>query len=160
MNVQLEKLEHNMALLTIEVAAEDFEDAVERAYKKNKNKINMPGFRRGKVSRMVIEKMYGKDFFYGDAVNDAIADAYEKAYDECAESLAFMPYMDGGLVSFEAGMIKPDPHMYTRFLEIHHVNPEACAFVDDTEENVAAARELGFSGIVFRSYEELMSDFK
>lgn len=84
----------------------------------------------------------------------------KKAYDECAESLAFMPYMDGGLVSFEAGMTKPDPHMYTRFLEIHQVNPEACAFVDDTEENVAAARELGFSGIVFRSYEELMSDFK
>ena len=69
MSVQLEKLEHNMALLTIEVPEEDFEKAVERAYRKNKNKINIPGFRRGKVSRVVIEKMYGRDFFFGDAAN-------------------------------------------------------------------------------------------
>lgn len=84
----------------------------------------------------------------------------KKAYDECAESLAFMPYMDGGLVSFEAGITKPDPQMYTQFLKIHQVNPEACAFVDDTEENVAVAREPGFTGIVFQSYEELMSELK
>ena len=101
MSVQLEKLEHNMAILTIEVPDADFEDALERAYKKNKNKINIPGFRRGKVSRMVIEKMYGKDFFYGDAANIIIPEAWEKAYDECEEEIVSSPEID--VVSLELG---------------------------------------------------------
>ena len=116
MNVQLEKLEHNMALLTIEVAAEDFEDAVERAYKKNKNKINMPGFRRGKVSRMVIGKMYGKDFFYGDAANIIIPEEWEKAYDECEEEIVSSPEID--VVTLEVGK----PFVFTAKVAL---NPKA-----------------------------------
>lgn len=82
MSVQIEKLEHNMAKLTIEVSVEDFEKAIEKAYQKNKNKISVPGFRKGKVPRQMMEKMYGKEVFFEDAANIAIPDEYEKAYDE------------------------------------------------------------------------------
>ena len=84
----------------------------------------------------------------------------KKAYDECGESLAFMPYMDGGVVSFKVGMTKPDPRVYRCFLEQYGLNPESCVFVDDTEENVTAAQQIGFAGIVFRSYDALKEDLK
>ena len=83
-----------------------------------------------------------------------------KAYDECGESLAFMPYMDGGLVSFKAGKTKPDPQMYQLFLEKYGLRAENCIFVDDTAENVEAAKQLGFAGIVFTSYESLLQEFE
>ena len=84
----------------------------------------------------------------------------KKAYDECAESLGFMPYMDGGLVSFRAGMTKPDPRMFSRFAEQYGLRPEECVFVDDAEENVEAAKTLGFTGIRFESREQLMEAFR
>ncbi|MBR0398652.1 MAG: HAD-IA family hydrolase [Eubacterium sp.] len=68
----------------------------------------------------------------------------KKAYDECGESLAFMPYMDGGLVSFRVGMTKPDPQVFKCFLDSFHLEPESCLFIDDTEENVRAAEALGY----------------
>ena len=82
----------------------------------------------------------------------------KKAYDECAGSLDFMPYMDGGLVSFLAGRTKPDPEMYRMFLLKYGLRADECVFIDDTEENVEAAKALGFSGIVFRDYESLLRD--
>ena len=82
----------------------------------------------------------------------------KKAFDECAGSLEFMPYMDGGLVSFLAGRTKPDPEMYRMFLLKYGLRAEECIFIDDTEENVEAAKALGFSGIVFRDYESLLRD--
>lgn len=84
----------------------------------------------------------------------------KKAYDECAESLAFMPYMDGGVVSFKVGLTKPDPQMYQCFLDRYALRADECVFVDDTEENVNRARELGFVGIVFRSYNGLLEDLE
>lgn len=84
----------------------------------------------------------------------------KKAYDECGESLAFMPYMDGGLVSFKARMTKPDPKMYQMFLEEYGLRAEDCVFVDDTAENVEAAKQIGFRGIVFTSYDELLTEMK
>ena len=83
-----------------------------------------------------------------------------KAYDECGESLAFMPYMDGGIVSFKVGMTKPDSQMYKCFLDRYGLEVESCVFIDDTEENVTAAKELGFSGIVFTTYEEVAEELK
>lgn len=77
----------------------------------------------------------------------------KKAYDECRDSLAFMEYMDGGFLSFQERMTKPDPLMYTRFLERFHLIPQESVFIDDTEENVAVAEQFGFHGIVFQSYE-------
>ena len=81
----------------------------------------------------------------------------KKDYDECAESLAFMPCLDGCMVSFRVGMTKPDPRMYRHFLDQYHLKAEECVFIDDTEENVTAAGQLGFAGIVFRSYEDLLA---
>lgn len=84
----------------------------------------------------------------------------KKAYDECGESLAFMPYMDGGLVSFQVGMTKPDAAMYQRFLNEYSLKAEECVFVDDTAENVEAAKRIGLEGIVFTSYDELISELQ
>ena len=84
----------------------------------------------------------------------------QKAYDECGESLAFMPYMDGGLVSFKVGMTKPDVAMYQRFLNGYDLKAEECVFIDDTVENVEAAKQIGFEGICFTSYDELLTEFE
>ena len=88
MSLQVEKLEHNMAKLTIEVPAEELEKALETAYQNNKNKIRVPGFRN------MIEKMYGPAIFYEDAANELIPDAYEKALDECEEEIVSAPKID------------------------------------------------------------------
>ncbi|MFI3200631.1 MAG: trigger factor [Eubacteriales bacterium] len=101
MSLQLEKLEKNMGKLTIEVAVEEVEAAMERAYHKNKGRINVPGFRKGKVPRKMIEKMYGPEIFYDDAANDMIQTAYAKAYDECEEEIVSSPKID--VVQLETG---------------------------------------------------------
>ena len=101
MSLQVEKLEKNMAKLTIEVSAEELEKAIEKAYQKNKNKITLPGFRKGKAPRKMIEKMYGKEVFYEDAANELIPSAYEKALDECTETIVSQPQID--VVQLEAG---------------------------------------------------------
>ncbi len=100
MGLQVEKLEHNMAKLTIEVPYEEFDKAVDQAYKKNKNRINVPGFRKGKVPRQIMEKMYGREVFFEDAANIIIPDAYSKAYDECEEEIVSSPKID--VVQMEA----------------------------------------------------------
>ena len=94
MSVKVEKLEGNMAKLIIEVAEADFEAACEKAYQKQKNKIQIPGFRKGKAPRAMIEKMYGREVFYEDAANEVIPDAYEKAYDECGEDIVSTPKVE------------------------------------------------------------------
>ncbi len=101
MSLQVEKLEKNMAKLTIEVAPEELEKAIERAYQKNKKGISIPGFRKGKVPRQMIEKMYGKGVFYEDAVNDLLPEAYSKALDECEENIVSSPKIE--VVQVEAG---------------------------------------------------------
>ena len=94
MSVQVEKLEKNMAKLTIEVSSEEFEKAIAKAYKKNKNKISMPGFRKGKAPRKMIEKMYGVGVFYEDAANSIIPDAYADAAKESELEIVAQPEID------------------------------------------------------------------
>lgn len=94
MSVQVEKLEKGMAKLTIEVSAEEFEKAVETVYRRQRDRIQIPGFRKGKAPRKMIENMYGKEIFYEDAANEVIPGAYEKAYDECGEEITSSPEID------------------------------------------------------------------
>ena len=101
MSLQVEKLEKNMAKLTVEVSAEDLEKAIEKAYQKQKKQISIPGFRKGKVPRQVVEKMYGKEVFYEDAANELIPDAYDKAVEECEEDIVSSPKIE--VAQIEAG---------------------------------------------------------
>ncbi len=101
MSVKVEKLEKSMAKLTIEVEAAEVEKALEGAYQKMKGSLNVPGFRKGKVPRVMVEKMYGPEVFYQDAVNIMIPDAYEKALDECEEDIVSKPEID--VVTIEKG---------------------------------------------------------
>ena len=94
MSLQVEQLEHNMAKLTIEVSAEELEGALQKAYQKQKSRINVPGFRKGKVPRQLIEKMYGPEIFYDDAANALIPEAYSKAYDESGLEIVSQPKID------------------------------------------------------------------
>ena len=118
MSLQVEKLENNMARLTIEASAEELDKAIEGAYQKSKNKISIPGFRKGKAPRKMIEQMYGREVFYEDAANALIPDAYEKArfqtgfdiflqdayekaLEECTEEIVSSPEIE--VIQIEAG---------------------------------------------------------
>lgn len=101
MSLQVEKLEKNIAKLTIEVSASELEKALQSAYMKQKNKISLPGFRKGKVPRQMIEKMYGAEIFYDDAANALIPKAYADAYDECELDIVSRPEID--VVQIEKG---------------------------------------------------------
>ena len=91
MSLQVEKMEKNMAKLTIEVAAEDLEKAMQNAYQKAKGRISIPGFRKGKAPRKMIEQMYGKGVFLEDAVNALIPEHYSKALAECELEIVSQP---------------------------------------------------------------------
>ena len=91
MSLQVEKLEKNMAKLTIEASAEDFEKAIQKVYLKARGRINIPGFRKGKAPRKLIEKMYGTGVFYEDAANDLIPTAYAEALKDCDLEIVSRP---------------------------------------------------------------------
>ena len=91
MSLQVEKLEKNMAKLTVEVPAEQFEPALKTSYNKNKNKFNIPGFRKGKAPQAMIEKMYGVGVFYEDAVDEAINASYPDAAKESGLEIVSRP---------------------------------------------------------------------
>ena len=94
MSLQVEKLEKNMAKLTIEVSAEDLDKAMEKAYQKQKSRISLPGFRKGKAPRKMIESMYGKGVFMEDAVNSLVPQEYTKALGECDLEIVSQPEID------------------------------------------------------------------
>ena len=98
---QVEKLEKNMAKLTIEVPAEELEKALQKAYEKQRKNLNVPGFRKGKVPRQMIEKMYGPEIFYNDAADALLPEAYSKAYDEAGLDIVSQPEID--IVQMEKG---------------------------------------------------------
>ena len=101
MSVQVENLEKNMAKLTIEVPAEELEKAIEAAYQKQKSKISVPGFRKGKVPRKMIEKMYGAGIFFEDAANTLIQENYGPAVEESKVDVVSRPTID--VTQIEAG---------------------------------------------------------
>lgn len=101
MSTQVERLEHNMAKLTIEVSAEEFEKGLQAAYNKQKKSIALPGFRKGKAPRAMVEKMYGAAIFYEEAANIIIPEAYSKAVDESELEIVSRPEID--VVQIEKG---------------------------------------------------------
>ena len=107
MSLQVEKLEHNMAKLTIEVSAEDVEKALNSAYNKQKKNISIPGFRKGKVPRAMIEKMYGAEVFYEDAANELMQNSYPAAIDESGVDIVSRPTVN--VVQLKKG----EPFIYT-----------------------------------------------
>lgn len=141
MGFQVENLEEkNMVKLTITVSAEEFEKGMQKAYEKNKNKMNIPGFRKGKATRQVLEKMYGPSVFYEDAANAVIPDAYAKAAEESKLDIVSQPEIDvtqiekGKEFIFTATVaVKPEVKLGEyKGVEIEKVS------VDVTDEEVAA----------------------
>ena len=102
MSLQVEKLEKNMAKLTIEAPADEFEKAVEKSYQKNKNRMSVPGFRKGKVPRKMLEKMYGIQIFFEDAINDLIPEVYSREV-TAAEDLEIVSQPKIEVTQAEAG---------------------------------------------------------
>ncbi len=171
MSLQVEKLENSMAKLTIEVSADDLEKALQSAYKKQKNKISIPGFRKGKVPRQMIEKMYGVEIFYDDAANALIPKAYADAYDECEEEIVSRPQID--VVQIEKGQ----PFIFTATVALRppvtlgqYKGLEVEKFSDEvTEEDVEArlkeeaeknARTVTVEGRPVQDGDEVILDYE
>lgn len=107
MSLAVEKLENSMAKLTIECSAEDLEKALQNAYLKNKSRLSVPGFRKGKVPRQMVEKMYGPEIFYEDAANELIGKSYEEELKDSDLEIASRPVID--VTQIEKGK----PFIYT-----------------------------------------------
>ncbi|MCR5093862.1 MAG: trigger factor [Lachnospiraceae bacterium] len=101
MNVQVEKQEKSMAVLTVEVDEATFEKAIDKVYHASKGRINVPGFRKGKAPRKMIEKLYGQTIFYDDAANDVVDDTYSEAAEQSGEDIVSLPEIE--IVQKESG---------------------------------------------------------
>src|SRR5699024_5149014 len=94
MNAVLEKKENNKATFTIEISEDKFEKAIQKSYLKNRNRFNIPGFRKGKAPRKIIEMNYGEEIFYEEALNIILPEAYESATDELELEPVEQPQVD------------------------------------------------------------------
>ena len=153
MSVQVETLEKNMAKVTVEVSEDKVEAAIQQAYQRQKSKIRIPGFRKGKVPRKMIEKMYGPDVFYEDAANQLIRENWGPAADESGVEIVSRPVID--ITQIEAGK----PFIFTAEVA---VKPEvklgeykgisvAKSEVSVTDEEVEqAARTAGAHSFIMR----------
>ncbi|RDU23326.1 trigger factor [Anaerosacchariphilus polymeriproducens] len=147
MSLQVENLEKNMAKLTITVSAEELEKAIQGAYMKQKGKISVPGFRKGKVPRNMIEKMYGAGIFYEDAANALIPNAYEKAVEESGLDIVSQP--DINVTQIEKGKefiftaevaVKPEVTLGEyKGIKVEAVNVEVTD--EEVEESIGQERE-------------------
>ena len=147
MSFTVENLEKNMAKLTIEVSAEDFEKALQKAYEKNKNKIAVNGFRKGKVPRAVIEKVYGAGVFYEDAANILIPEEYSKAAEESKLDIVSQPEIDvtqiekGKSFIFTAEVaLKPEVTL-GEYLGVQIEKTDAKVTADDVKAELEKVRE-------------------
>ena len=147
MSLQVEKLEKNMAKLTIEVPAEEFDAAIENAYNKNKNKFSIPGFRKGKAPLAMLEKMYGAGIFYEDAANEVIDASYPKAAEESKEEIVSTPEIKvtqiekGKAFIYEATVaLKPEVTL-GEYKGVEVKKAEAVVTDEDVENELTAARK-------------------
>ena len=171
MSLQVERLEHNMAKLTIEVSAEELEGALQKAYQKQKGKISIPGFRKGKVPRQLVEKMYGPEIFYDDAANALIPEAYAKAYDESGLDIVSQPKIDvtqiekGKAFIFTAEVaVKPEVTLgQYKGIEVDSFSTEVS--VEEVEAKLAEeqnknARTITVEGRPVQDKDEVVLDFE
>ena len=147
MSLQVEKLEKNMAKLTIEVPAEEFDAAIKNAYNKNKNKFSIPGFRKGKAPLAMLEKMYGAGIFYEDAANEVIDASYPKAAEESKEEIVSTPEIKvtqiekGKAFIYEATVaLKPEVTL-GEYKGVEVKKAEAVVTDEDVENELTAARK-------------------
>ena len=148
MSVKTEKLEEkNMIKLTVEVPAEDFNEAIKKAYNQNKGRFNVPGFRKGKAPLQIIEKMYGAGLFYEDAANTCINDSYPKAVEESGEDIVSSPkieveQMEKGKSFIYTAEVAVKPEVTLGEYKGVEVNKADAAVTDeDVEKELQAARE-------------------
>ena len=171
MSLQVERLEHNMAKLTIEVSAEELEGALQKAYQKQKGKISIPGFRKGKVPRQLVEKMYGPEIFYDDAANALIPEAYAKAYDESGLDIVSQPKIDvtqiekGKAFIFTAEVaVKPEVTLgQYKGIEVDSFSTEVSAEEVEAklaEEQNKNARTITVEGRPVQDKDEVVRDFE
>lgn len=171
MSLRVENLEHNMAKLTIEVPAEDVEKALQAAYLKQRKQISVPGFRKGKVPRQMIEKMYGAAVFYEEAANKMIPEAYSKAYDECGLDIVSQPQID--VVQLEKGKefiftaevaVKPEVTLGEyKGLKVDKVSTRVMSTEVDEEiekERVRNARTVEVTDRAVEDKDEITLDFE
>lgn len=172
MSLKVENLEKNMIKLTIEVEASEFEKAIEKAYLKQKNQITIPGFRKGKAPRKMIEKMYGAGVFYEDAANAIIPEAYSKALEEYeGTEIVSAPSID--VVQIEAGKafiftaevaVKPEVTLgQYKGVEIDKVEATVTAEEVEAEikrEQEANAREISVEGRPVQDGDMTVIDFE
>ena len=171
MSLQVEKLEKNMAKLTIEVSAEELEKAIQGAYLKQRKQISVPGFRKGKVPRQMIEKMYGVEIFYEDAANALIPEAYAKAYDESELEIVSQPSID--VVQLEKGKpfiftaevaLKPEVTLGEyKGLKVDKVSTRVTAKEVDAkleEEQKKNARTISVTDRAVQDGDEVVMDFE
>ena len=147
MSLQVEKLEKNMAKLTIEVPAEEFDAAIKNAYNKNKNKFSIPGFRKGKAPLAMLEKMYGAGIFYEDAANEVIDASYPKAAEESKEEIVSTPEIKvtqiekGKAFIYEATVaLKPEVTL-GEYKGVEVKKAEVVVTDEDVENELTAARK-------------------
>ena len=147
MSLQVEKLEKNLAKLTIEVPAEEFDAAIKNAYNKNKNKFSIPGFRKGKAPLAMLEKMYGAGIFYEDAANEVIDASYPKAAEESKEEIVSTPEIKvtqiekGKAFIYEATVaLKPEVTL-GEYKGVEVKKAEAVVTDEDVENELTAARK-------------------
>ena len=171
MSLQVERLEHNMAKLTIEVSAEELEGALQKAYQKQKGKISIPGFRKGKVPRQLVEKMYGPEIFYDDAANALLPEAYAKAYDESGLDIVSQPKIDvtqiekGKAFIFTAEVaVKPEVTLgQYKGIEVDSFSTEVSAEEVEAklaEEQNKNARTITVEGRPVQDKDEVVLDFE
>ena len=171
MSLQVEKMEKNMAKLTIEVSAEELEKALQSAYNKQKGQISVPGFRKGKVPRQMIEKMYGPAIFYDEAANTLIPEAYSKAYDESGLEIVSQPKIE--VVQIEKGKpfiftaevaTKPEVTLGEyKGLKVDKVSNRVTAKEVDAkleEEQKKNARTVTVEGRAVQDGDEVVLDFE
>lgn len=171
MSLQVEKLEHNMAKLTIEVEASELDKAIEKAYQKNKSRFNIPGFRKGKAPLNLIAKMYGVEVFFEEAANTLINDAYDKVLDECEEEIVSSPKIE--VTQIEVGKpfiftaevaLKPEVKLgkykgvKVDKIDTAVTDEEVAAAIEREREN--SARSVSVTDRAVKSGDETILDFE